>query len=159
MAAWLFTADLYLRGFCVSVSPAKLSFSGKLRLKHGQLVIQTFCFACATMLFQRKHSCSRNFCKPGSPGRERHCQLRDANLLFTSLLRGGLSSSRETVPTLWRPICYLHHFWEAVAQFARDSANFVTPDRLCTSLPPGGVAISGGIALTSRRPADHLHDF
>ena len=89
------------------------------------------------------------------------------DLQFISLLRAGSSSSRDTRPTSRRPTYYLRHFREAgrlvrerqhpfrdarrityvtsrrrVARFARDSANFVTPDRLFTSLRGGGLPSS-----------------
>ena len=85
------------------------------------------------------------------------------DLQFISLLPAGSSSSRDTRPTSRRPTYYLRHFREAgrllrerqhpfrdarpiiyvtsrrrVAQFARDSTHFVTPDLLLTSLRGGG---------------------
>ena len=140
-----------------------------------------------------------HFCGPGRPVRETQGQLRDArhiiyitsasrvvqfakdnayfvtsDLLFTSLLRAGSSSSRKTVPTLWHPTYYLRHFCKAgrpvretqgrlrdarpiiyitsgrqVAQFAGDSIHFVTPDLLFTPLRGGGLPTSRETAPTS----------
>ena len=46
-----------------------------------------------------------------------------------------------------------------VAQCARDSANFVTPDRLFTSLVWGRPTIARKTEPTSRRPTYYLRDF
>ena len=80
----------------------------------------------------------RHFCEAGCPVCDRQSQLRNArlityvtsgrrvaqfardsakfvapDLLFTSLLRGGSPSLRETVPSSWRRTYYLRHFWKA----------------------------------------------
>ena len=106
------------------------------------------------------------------------------DLQFISLLRAGSSSSRDTRPTSRRPTYYLRHFREAgrlvrerqhpfrdarpiiyvtsrrrVAQFARDSANFVTPDRLFTSLRGGGLPSSREAGPKSSHMTYYLRHF
>ena len=146
----------------------------------------------------------RHFWELGRPVCERQCRLRDARcvidvtsatrvaqvardsanfvtaeVLFTSLLGGGSSSSRDTRPTSRRPTYYLRHFREAgrlvrerrhpfrdarpiiyvtsrrrVTQFARDSANFVTPDPFFPSLLRGRRAMSRKKMPPWRLPTD-----
>ena len=81
------------------------------------------------------------------------------DLLFTSLLQSGSSSSRETVPTSRHPTYYLYHFREAVTQFARDSTHFVTPDLLLTSLRGGGQKAKqrNGTERNGTHPNDATH--
>ena len=107
-----------------------------------------------------------------------------SDLLFTSLLRAGSSSPGDTGPTSRRSTYYLHHFGEAgrpvrrrqysfrdarpiiyatsgrrVAHFARDSANFVTPDRFFTSLRGGGLPSSRETGPKSSHMTYYLRHF
>ena len=70
------------------------------------------------------------------------------DLLFTSLLRAGSSSSRKTVPTLWHPTYYLRHFCKAGRPVRERQCPFVTSDLLFASLRGGG--------LPSSREADPI---
>ena len=75
------------------------------------------------------------FCKAGRPVRERQCRLRDTRRIIY------ITSGRR------------------VAQFARDSTHFVTPDLLLTSLRGGGQKAKqrNGTERNRTHPNDATH--